>query len=620
LVVQFFALITRFSFTLFGLMLLSSCDLSAQKEEDNSPLPFIILADAGQSVAEVWKSAKGDTITTGRFNPGIQLNRWWVKTLVKNNSDADGEFFLILNNPHINYLEVFLDKSINASMITGDRFPFDSRPYPSRDFVIPIQLKSGESKEILMNLDKRGETFHIDPEILNAKEYDERRRNEHLIMGIVAGWIALILVITVFFWFELRHRSAFYYAVFVLSVFLWIFSHWGMGFQYLWPESVTWVGKSRPVFNLASNIALLLTVVNFFPPTLAQNRWKIILRGLIWINGLLLLAFLIIPESAVELVIISFFLKVVLVFSAIQILSILGYLIVKYLSKTPFSGFYLAGILFLFSFSMLVFFDQVFGIIKLSHYLLNFGSAFGTMGETGLIAFAFIRQASQEKKVKEKLVIKILEKEKDSANQVILAQEEERNRLGRDLHDGLLGYLTGVHLKVQLILDKNPDPELIELKNRILEGIKETRVLSHNLTPPFLEELGLEKALENQLSTIHQSGILQTTLYTKIESEISKPFQVNIYRICMELISNAIKHSEASELHVSLTTTQKELQLMVEDDGIGFDPQVAVNGIGLKNMHNRVQYLKGMLQIDSNPSGTSILILIPLTTSGYDKN
>ncbi|WP_332913304.1 7TM-DISM domain-containing protein [Algoriphagus boritolerans] len=195
----FLTQITHISFLFFGLMLLSSCDLPSQKEGKQTPLPFIILAEDGQSVTDAWKSIEGDTITTGRFNPGIKLNRWWVKTQVKNNSKFEDEFFLVLNNPHINMIEVYINGNNHPALITGDRFAFDSRQYPSRDFVFPFELKSGESKEVLMILDKRGETFHIDPELLNEGEYDDRRRNEHLIMGVVSGWMALIIVITLFF-------------------------------------------------------------------------------------------------------------------------------------------------------------------------------------------------------------------------------------------------------------------------------------------------------------------------------------------------------------------------------------------------------------------------------------
>ncbi|RIW13125.1 hypothetical protein D0X99_17080 [Algoriphagus lacus] len=609
--IQFLVQSTRIGIGFLGVIVFLIFSFLPQKEKIPTSLPFTVLVDKGQAVEDVWNSPEGNRITNGTFNPGIQLNRWWIKAKLKNESDAGEEFFFLLNNPHINYIEVYVDGNKQPTYVTGDRFPFDSRPYPSRDFVFPFSLKSGETKEILMLLDKRGETFHIDPEVLNENEFTDRRGTERLIMGIVTGWMILTVVFTMFFWSELRHRSAFYYALYILLVFLWIFSHWGMGFQYLWPESVTWVGKSRPVFNLASNVAFLLTLINFFPPSPTQKRWNSWIRSLIWVNGLLLLAFLIIPESEIKPETIAFFLKGVLILSVVQILIALSYLIVQYLAKTPFAGYYLVGISFLFCFSLLLYVDQVSGAVQLSHYLLNFGSAFGTMGETTLIAFAFMRQASLEKKEKEKLAVKILTREKEIADQVISVQEEERNRLGRDLHDSIGGMLGTLHMRLQGISQKIQDPELQSIQNLVLQGIHETRALSHNLTPPHLDELGLVKALANQVEMLNQEGAIKVKFYHRLESSLSKSTELMVYRIVMELITNSLKHSEASEIGIQLVSDSGKLELMVEDDGKGFSVDQKMGGLGLKNISNRVNYLKGNLTIDSNSKGTTTLIIIP---------
>ena len=131
-------------------------------EEKSTSIPFWVFTDEGQSVSEAWKDIPEEYITQGRFNPGIQLHSWWVKTVVKNESSAKDRLFLILNNPHINRIEVYLNGSQEPQWITGDRFPFDSRPYLSRDFVFPFELNPDEQVTVLMKLDKRGETFHID--------------------------------------------------------------------------------------------------------------------------------------------------------------------------------------------------------------------------------------------------------------------------------------------------------------------------------------------------------------------------------------------------------------------------------------------------------------------------
>ena len=584
-------------------------------DKKSTTISFGVFEDQGQTASEAWATIPEQYITNGRFNPGIQLNSWWIKTIVKNESNLKNRLFLVLNNPHINQIEVYLNRGEKSQWITGDRFPFESRPYSSRDFVFPFELNPGEKVEVLMRLDKRGETFHIDPEVLDENEFIERRRTEHIIMGLVGGWMLLVIIFTLFFWSELRDRSAFYYALYILFVFLWIFAHWGMAFQFLWPEAVSWVGKSRPILNLVSFIFFLLTIINFFPAFPNWKPFEIAFRLMIWINVGLLLAFCVIPEGIPSPEVVAFFLKVVLVLSSLQVAIIVSYLIAHYRRKTPFAGFYLAGFALLMIFSLLIYLDQATGAVLLSHAIVNFGSVFGLMGETALITFAFMRQASLEKKEKEKLAVKILTREKEIADQIILAQEEERNRLGRDLHDSLLGFLGSTHLKVQTLVDKFPYPELIELKNQLYEGIRETRVLSHDLTPPLLEEYGLEVALRNKLLEIEQSGAFRTSLFAKLDSDLSKSIQVTVYRICMELIHNALKHSVARELHISLETNSDELILMVEDDGVGFDPEAKNKGIGLKNIENRVNYLKGTLQIDSKSTGTSILTVIPLSSN-----
>ncbi|MDG1275782.1 MAG: 7TM-DISM domain-containing protein [Algoriphagus sp.] len=601
----------RNTFLVVGVISMLFIYFFPQKDKSRPSLPFTIYEDYGQSALEVWSDKSGEIILTDRFNPGIQLNRWWMKVELKNDTPTKNKFFLILNNPHINRIEVYLDGSDSPEFITGDRFPFDSRPYSGRDFVFPFELNPGERSEILMNLDKRGETFHIDPEVLNESEFDERRRTEYLIMGAVTGWMLLITIFTVFFLAELRHRSAFFYVLYILLVFLWIFSNWGMGSQYLWPDNVNWVGKSRPVFNLASNLALLLTVINIFKTLPSQRLLGGLMKILIWTNSVLLAIFLIIPEGVTQPEIVAFFLKVVLAMSGIQVITIVTYLIHQYLAKIQFAGIYLVGITFLMSSSILVYFDQATGAIQLSHYFLNFGSAFGIMGETAIFAFAFIRQASMEKKEKEKLAVKIFIREKEIADQIIWVQEEERNRLGRDLHDSVGGMLVTIHLKLQEIAEKNHDPELQSLQYLINEGINDTRALSHNLTPPHLEEMGLVVALENRMDILNHEGRIKLELYHRIESGIPKPTEVMVYRIFSELISNSLKHAQATEIHLQLISNAEKLELMVEDDGVGFHPESKKKGIGLKNIQNRVNYLKGELKIDSNSKGTTTMITIP---------
>lgn len=279
--------------------------------------------------------------------------------------------------------ELFFEKEIiddvkNISFIFDDELRISLRLLDGAKVV--YSKCCGRSSEMLMNLDKRGETFHINPEIPIESEYSKRRRTDYQIIGIVTGWMLMIMLFMIFFWSELHHRTAIYYTLFILFVFLWIFSHWGMGFQYLSPQNVNRAGKYQPLLNLVSNVAILLTVINFFPPLHSQKLLISLMRILIWINSLLIASFLIIPKRVAQPETVAFFIKPVLVLSGIQILNILSFGTSQYLAKIQFAGIYLTGIVFLRCFTIFLYFDKATGTVQLSHYFLNFGSAFGNIG------------------------------------------------------------------------------------------------------------------------------------------------------------------------------------------------------------------------------------------------
>lgn len=112
------------------------------------------------------------------------------------------------------------------------------------------------------------------------------------------------------------------------------------------------------------------------------------------------------------------------------------------------------------------------------------------MGETAIITAALARRASLFKKEKEKLGVEILEKEKKVADQLIQVQEDERQRLGRDLHDSIGGMLASLYLKTESFSEKNPENDLSELRQMIEQSIQEARSLSHNLTPIIWKKMG----------------------------------------------------------------------------------------------------------------------------------
>lgn len=407
-------------------------------------------------------------------------------------------------------------------MELGDFLSFDQRPFLDRDLVMPITIPPGSTKRYLILLDKVGETFHVEPEVFDFETFHRMRSYDTLVMGGILGWMSIIFIFAIFFAIELKAWSGAIYAAYVLSISLWLATHWGLTFQYLWPNQIEWVEKARPFFNLLTYVLILLLVVKFFPPkSTGKMTAKLIWATIIIQLGLILSIFLtsggmINADSKINL------LQFTLVVSLFSSFLVLLYSFQQWRAHVPLAGYYLLGIAFLALFGVLIQLNQKILPIGLPHSLVDFGSAFGLMVETGMITAAFAKRASLFKKEKEGLVIEILEKEKQVAEQLIQVQEDERQRLGRDLHDSIGGMLASLYIKTEMLSDSYPSETLSGLKQMIEQSFQEARSLSHNLTPHYLEENGLEKVLKLQIDLICQKYPIEINFYYQVTTSITK--------------------------------------------------------------------------------------------------
>lgn len=210
------------------------------------------------------------------------------------------------------------------------------------------------------------------------------------------------------------------------------------------------------------------------------------------------------------------------------------------------------------------------------------------------------------------------EKQLTATEAVLKGEEQERTRLAKDLHDGLGGMLSGIKyslntMKGNLVMTPN-DAQAFERSIDMLDSsIKEMRRVAHNMMPEALVKFGLDAALKDFCNDINQSGVLKIT-YQSIKVQdmvIDQTMAITIYRIVQELINNTIKHAAAGHAIVQLSRTDDGLNITVEDDGKGFDTSLlkSVKGIGWSNIQNRIEFLKGRLDVNSQPGkGTSVLI------------
>jgi len=206
---------------------------------------------------------------------------------------------------------------------------------------------------------------------------------------------------------------------------------------------------------------------------------------------------------------------------------------------------------------------------------------------------------------------------------VLEGQEQERKRVAIDLHDRLGGILSMVKLHFSAVEEKlppdNPEKKKFLTASELLDlAAGEVRNISHNLVSGVLAKFGLLPALKDLTDRINESGEIKLNLiHHNIENALNGEQELQLYRIVQELISNILKHSEADEATIQLIRNKDEqkVNLLVEDDGKGFDPTAPSlsGGIGLSNLKARVGKLNGQFHIDSGKgAGTSISIDIPI--------
>jgi signal transduction histidine kinase len=200
---------------------------------------------------------------------------------------------------------------------------------------------------------------------------------------------------------------------------------------------------------------------------------------------------------------------------------------------------------------------------------------------------------------------------------LIKGQEKERERVARDLHDGLGGILSGVKFSLQNInnnyLVSNENEKLFtKALEQLDSGINEMRRVAHNMMPESLIKFGLQSAIADYCEGIKQTKqlLIQFDCFG-FDERIEQSTEVIIYRIIQELINNTLKHSKAEQVIVQLVKNENMILITVEDNGIGFDSKEVQNSknSGMANVLSRVNYLNGSLQVKSEEGkGTNITI------------
>lgn len=207
--------------------------------------------------------------------------------------------------------------------------------------------------------------------------------------------------------------------------------------------------------------------------------------------------------------------------------------------------------------------------------------------------------------------------------------EDERQRIARDLHDGVSQNLYFIRLMLKNFEESRTkslsETDYKTLFNSIESSISELKEIIYNLKPKNLDEIGLGASLKILTKRIsEETGIKGSVDIYGAEERLNKKLELTLYRIVQEAISNIVKHSKATEFNIQTMYEEDTIKLIISDDGIGFDPlhtnhKSNSSGFGLLNMQERIESYNGRLKIDSSKeNGTLIITEIPKEEFVYE--
>lgn len=220
----------------------------------------------------------------------------------------------------------------------------------------------------------------------------------------------------------------------------------------------------------------------------------------------------------------------------------------------------------------------------------------------GIATYFYFQNNKKKQALKEAELLK--EERQKALKAVIDAQEEERKRIAKDLHDSIGQKLSGIKMGWSRVVneskDENVKDRIKDLSKTLESTADEIRAISHKMMPITLREIGISAALKSMLENTFQfSEMTYTYDESKVEGRFKEALEITIYRIAQELVNNAIKHAKAKEINVQLLKVKTNLILIVQDDGMGIDLNQFKKGHGYMNISSRLSVNSGEINLES---------------------
>lgn len=531
----------------------------------------------------------------------------YLRFRVKNPTSTAQFYVLHLQQHFFDVVEVltFSGKGqLLSQQRSGWQIPIAQRPLPDRLHAFRVSIPAGQTVWVVLHL-------NVDPEqgIGRAllRFYSERafitaNDNELFLQGGLFGCLGLVCLLGVFLFAYTTQRVYGLYSVYILTLGIYILNVYG---QFgMFTTDPGWLAEPRFGYCM---LLLQLAFQGFFYLSYLRvdllgavwlHRW-----GVFWCGAIVLVATSYVFGMPMHQIIHGTSGVGGIIYAA-TMLSCLGWAFYKKRSEAIWLATSLAPML-----GMLLYY------VLAGRWLPMYQGPYTSLiivpvltFETVVLAVMLAFQFNADRR---RALLLVAQVERESSRQVVVAQEEERQRLARDLHDdlgatlGLLRHeLAGLQTTAQPLQTRQLDPSM----HLITKSISDLRLIAHHLMPDQFTRLGLQQVLAEAvhwLAEIHVGTVTIQFVTYGTRHQLLLDVEINLYRITRELLNNALKHARPQLIVVQLIYYPDNVYLSVEDDGVGYAvTTIADTGMGLKNIRRRADYIGALLTTESSPFGT----------------
>lgn len=518
--------------------------------------------------------------------------------------------YIVIENAHINKVEY---KSNSGTIFSGDIYPFDSRPIKSRFFIFEV-APTRKMDTVKLTLDKSGENLSYTIKVFDKKSYDTYERNDNIAIGIIIGFYGVAIMISLILFFYLQSKKILYFFLYTLFSLGWILNDGGILYEYLWPNSALFHKSSRGIFSSITIILFALYIHQNKNKFFHKNIIRVIVFTICILFFKLINAFIVarglFPDSFKYS---SIYLNAIVLF--IIFLSVFIFILTE-IKKHRKDIYEMLAIL-------------VYCLFVLSLVLNELGFSFfmiSNIHQFQALPFFFIQLIfmsihlfkieAQEKRERELAFIEFkINQERETDRKILEVEENEKKRIAQNIHDEIGGVF--VALKYQILSIKQKITSETDLKNLDSlinlsnEGIKKQYSIIDDLLFDINNTKNFESILKDYCNLIILNQHIQLDISVNINEHIwSTVKKTQLYRIIVELITNTIKHAEASIIRIEINDDEF-ITVTYSDNGKGFDINKIKEGNGIKNIRKRVNALNGDLFFSKMEGLSFVNIKIP---------